>query len=276
MDSGWQPLPGRLLYQNEVLYGVSQDGKSIVGNSYYAGDVRSHAWRWTESSGQVELQFDDAIPAGTPGSISNDGQRTVGVTIRPTGVPPPLIAVHWSGSNPPARVLAPDQQELSIARVCNQDCSLVFGSGWPTYDPTRPESGDAWFWSPDGRFSYLGQPAGTVAPSVAVTDVSSDGSFVIGTYATSRFVGSPPFELEVDSWLWMQSTGMLSLRSVLEQDLAVPGPWESREAVSIASDGKTILLGGFGRPTSTQPAQYRAGLLRLIPKSASSGVDSTR
>lgn len=274
--SGWQRLPGRLPFSNEIVYGMSQDGKWLTGESYYSGDPRSYAWKWSESSGQVALTFDGIIPAGTPGGISSNGQSVVGVSLRFASGFPRQLAIRWEGLNPPSRILGPGQQELAIARVCNSDCSLVFGSNWHTYDAAQAVSGDAWYWSPDGRFGYMGQPEGVISPSVIVLDSSSDGSIVTGSYATSLFLGNPPFDLDYDAWVWTQNTGMVSLRPLLDVELQVPGPWQERDAISLTSDGRAILLSGFGTSGGSPSAQYRAGILRLSPKSASAGAEATR
>jgi hypothetical protein len=269
-STGWRLLTGaRLGHESEVLYGMSLDGTWLVGKGRIAGETSLRSWKWSEDTGQIQLPSSEDVPLGTPGGISSDGTVVVGVNTRLIEGFPHPVAIRWQDDQTPALLLGPDARELAVARTCDADCGVVFGSGWHRFDDARPESGDAWYWKQSGGFGYLGHPEDALLPSMAVSDASIDGSVVIGSYATATIVGQPPYPIEIEAWVWTPNTGMVSLRQILNDELQVPGPWEVRDAVSATSDGRTILLSGSGRSTAGTQTRYRAAILHLVPMAAS-------
>ncbi len=222
---------------------VSADGSVVIGTTG-SGDPESPfnpeafqptgVFRWTEGQGAVSL----AGPGSFAGGLSGDG-TVAAVTIRspiagfgiPLEVPTAARISEANGVtslgylNPFSLVLP----QTSLALGSSSDGSVIVGSNQTyTSQSSYPHpvtnvslelaSEDAFRWTASTGMVALGSLSGD-APSIA-TDVSGDGSVVVGTSGFEAF-------------RWSEQGGMVGL-SVL------PGMVGSR-ALAVSSDGTAVV-----------------------------------
>ena len=262
--TGWQTLPGITNVTN-VTYGMSQNGKWLVGTGRMGNGDLTNQWKWSEETGQVILPNEFFAPL--PLSISDDGEIIVGAA-RAIPAWQTRRAVQWT-SGEQHYLWDNDGNVLGNARACNADCSRVAGYYQNPVSVLTPDSLRAWYRELSGAVTYLDMPEG--ATDNNVTAINSAGDLIAGVQsiweqARSRFI--------VEGWLWTQDTGSVSLRNILEGDgeFQFTGRWR-RNVMDVSSDGTRILLSGWTLVPNGQLQQYRAGVLRLIPK-ASQDVNS--
>lgn len=253
--TGWQPLPGTV-YATNVTYGMSQNGKWLTGAGRFVNhEGYAPPWKWSEETGQILLEDYFATPLG----ISDDGDTVVGAILVFSS-----RAAIWI-DNAMQFIFDNDGVQLGIARTCNADCSLIVGSGRYMGNPV-PHSPLSWYRDHSGAVTYLdlSMPEGATASSAAV--MSSDGSLIVGDQVVWEESLSKHL---TDGWLWTQDTGAVSLRDILEGEgeFQLTDRW-NRSIVDVSSDGTRILFSGYTTPPRGSLQQYRAGVLRLIPKTS--------
>lgn len=95
--------------------------------------------------------------------------------------------------------------------------------------------------------------------SSEATDVSADGSVIIGNFWTGVF-GVP--DVEITPFYWDERHGARTLESVLLAAGADVSGWTLREALAVSVDGRTIV--GWGINPGGQAEAFRA----VIPEPA--------
>jgi len=270
-STGWQALPGVRVSVHE---GVSHNFKYVVGygrDDYYGGDS---TWIQPIDGVQQLLPNGDIVPIGLPYAVSNDGSTIVGIGLR-FDIPsyPQPVAIRRDNGGEPTILHNPDGEELSVAGACDADCSIIFGEGLYNYDPNHPHLGEAWYLKKDGAFGYFGAlpDAPVASPSYAVTDATPDGSLAVGRYEAYQYLGYPDSGSGSRAFIWTEATGIVSLRSLVD-DLGIgDDDWNEIYNVRISPDGRNILLGGIHAldPGGFQLDHSRAVVLQLVPKSAS-------
>ncbi|HMM57334.1 MAG TPA: hypothetical protein PKD77_07070 [Rudaea sp.] len=268
-STGWQRLLGDAL---------SQSGYSAVSHNfqYVAGtgqDANGHFPAWVLPMGGVQqlLPKTDAVPLLTPLAISNNGNIIIGTTLRfPTSFPK-LVAARWDSDGSPMIIHDPDGEELAVASSCDAECRIVFGAGLYNYDPSHPHPGEAWLLKSDGMFEYFGalSDALVTARSYAVVDATTDGSLAVGTYQTNPPSAGYPAATVSRAFVWTETTGIVSVRSLVDVLGIGDDDWDEMSAVRVSPDGLKILLGGTRRLDLHPDGQPRAVVLELMPKAAS-------
>lgn len=267
---GWQALSGSTVAQS-VAINVSRNFRFVVGAGNNNGEA-AQAWVWAMDGGVQQLLSTpqaDGVVAALAGMVSDDGNVVIGNAIRPAEWEgffyEEYVATRWMGGGSPTILRDPDGNELYEASACNDDCSIVFGTG-------------VWFLKDDGEFGFLGKISdgyptpGPFGPYYA-TDASSDGSVVVGVYSAKEYPGLPNSESYVDRpFVWTRETGMASLRS-MEAILGIRGndwdqdDWGYLANVRVSPDGRLILISGehvAGLPGGW--ADDRVVVVHLTPK----------
>lgn len=251
-STGWKPLQG-VVYPINSLNGISQNGKWLTGRSFATNGDRPYAWRWSEETGQVTM--DDW---GTPMGISDDGITAVGTM---------FLGTRWATMwvNDKMKFLYDGSGiRLGVARLCNSDCSFM--AGFYQYPLNTLDAHRAWYRTRSGAVTYLDMPEG--AFDTNVMDMSRNGDLIAGIQAVWE---ESHGRLIAEGWLWTEDTGPVSMRDILEGEgeFQFTNRW-NRHINAVSSDGTRILFSGiqWAPPGRSSLSQYRAGVLRLIPKAS--------
>jgi hypothetical protein len=266
---GWRFLPGDNLAQS--VYGaVSQNFQYVVGTGEDSnGDYPS--WLLRIGGGQQLAPQTDSVSLLTPFAVADTGSTVVGVTLRFPNNFPEMVAVRWDTTGTPSIMHNPSGEELAVASRCDANCSIVFGAGLYDYNPEHVHPGEAWLLKSDGTFEYLGALADAVvsARSYAVSDATPDGSLVVGAYQTAPPSQNYPAAYVSRAFIWTETTGIISVRSLVN-DLGIgDDDWDEMSAVRISKDGSKLLLAGLRRLDLSPLGYSRAVVLHLTPKSPS-------
>lgn len=272
--SGWQPLSGTIYPYNEIG-GMSQNGQWIVGQGFPINGSLWHAWKWSEATGQVPLLEGEVSHGSTPIGISNDGNIGFGYTLQFRGHWPFAVAIRWEADAPSqimrdSQVADLEMGELFSASACDADCRLIVGFGVSRPEAELPRPDSAWYYTDYDQVVYLPYPANEPSAFAMGADtINQSGDLIAGTYLAPDPLR--PIDL-AEAFLWSEDTSTVSLRDILGQ-FPLTHRWE-RNRVKMSPNGKWLLVTGGTRPTDARP-QYRAGILRLIPK-ATSSISSIR
>ncbi|QDT69619.1 hypothetical protein MalM25_25580 [Planctomycetes bacterium MalM25] len=261
-----QQLPPQPTYFNHTAADVSADGETVLGNGgrlYYLSfpgsltqTVEPILWRNNE-------------PSLLGGLYDLDS----------------LVADDLSGSGSSDWVVYPITNSVTqstTATAISADGTTVVGNNLfsrfsfftDAFFPTKNEAvlwreGTGWI-SLDSRVR-LADDLNRFLPGSSATDVSGDGSIVIGRsqeYVTSQVIaniGAVSFGNLVETpFLWDEQRGMRDLAEVFQFDYGLDlGDWRLGEATAISDDGSTI-IGNGTNPAGEQEA-WRAVLNRETP-----------
>jgi uncharacterized membrane protein len=270
-STGWQALSGDAVLES-VAISVSKNFQFIAGYGHNQGEV-DHIWVRTIDGSQSLLPWPDDLSAGViPYAVSNDGKTAVGNALRfPTIEWPERIAVRWRADGQSSYLQNPAGEELSVATACDADCNIIFGAGlYNYYDPSHPHPGEAWYLKNDETFGYLGALADALIAqrSYAVTDATSDGSLVIGSYGVAPPTTTYPAATVSRVFIWTQATGIVSVRSLASELGIGNDDWDIFNFVRLSPDGTKILLSGLKRLDLHPNGESRTVVLRLTPKAS--------
>lgn len=213
-------LPGGAVMS--AAYGVSGDGRVVVGSSQSASGEQ--AFRWSGSSGIAGL---GDLPGGGTYSralaVSADGSTVVGDSSSASG----NEAFRWT----PAGGMSglgdlPGGGFFSIANAVSADGSVVVGHSASTASGTL--GAEAFRWTAASGLAPLGDLPGSIFFSVA-TGVSADGSFVSG-FGTSPASGPASSEAA----RWTAATSMVGLGDL-------PGGGFGSNAFAVSADGRVVV-----------------------------------
>ncbi|MCO6043656.1 hypothetical protein NG895_07030 [Aeoliella sp. ICT_H6.2] len=201
-------------YPNSFPGDISGDGSVVAGEALVANGNVHDAFRWTESTGLVELGVSDYQDNGvtaTASGISRDGSVIVGGSSEGG-----FRWTEWAGI---------EHFDSPVAALgVNADGTVVIGD---TAGDT-PTNLQAFRWTTDTGVVPLGYlPGGNWSRAGGV---AGDGSVVVGFSAS-------PLMLMPDRWeafRWTEATGMVGLGHL-------PGGGESSRASAISDDGTTIV-----------------------------------
>ena len=237
---------------------TSRDGKVVVG---YAnnGCTLSHAFRWDESTGMVDLGT--SVPGANTfaAGVSADGQVAVGSQSQATGF---SEGAKWVGTRQ-ERVPGLDGF-VGTANAANVDGSIVVGRICrPSANaPTDPGFQNAWVWTRDGT-QCLPPPKLRVSPGpliiVEVNATSDDGSVMGGSQA----VASSP---DSDAIIWIDRKPAY-LKEFLQAN-GVPGAfatWVNTGAIRGVSPDGRILVGTGASLRGFQGYMVILGSSRVMP-----------
>jgi probable HAF family extracellular repeat protein len=235
-------LPGGIYSK---AYGVSADGRVVVGGTYYYDDSEGgyyeRAFRWTASDGMQALGTLGGNRSEAYG-VSADGSVVVGVARNAAGQ---RRAFRWTASDG-MQALGTLGGDYSEARGVSADGRVVVGWAYNAAGQTR-----AFRWQ-NGVMQNLGTlPGGGWSGALGV---SADGSVVVGWCSTPR--GERAFR-------WTASDGMEDLNttyaSLLTNGSVLSVAW------AISPDGRYIVGVGYNAATD----RTEAFLLDTVPEPAS-------
>lgn len=202
-------LPGGSL---SVANAVSADGSVVVGAS------NERAFRWTQSTGMVDLGGDGISARG----VSADGSVVVGA------MGPLLEAFRWTAETGMIGLGTLPGGGTTNASGVSADGSVVVGT---SVEHEAPGTIQAFRWTAGDGMTGLGFLAGDVQSQANA--VSGDGSVVIGF---SLYLA--PGEGFTRAFRWTEDGGMVGLLPSVSDSFA--------EAVS--ADGSVVVGGNDARP----------------------------
>jgi probable HAF family extracellular repeat protein len=224
-DAGLMTL-GRLAGGSlAAAHSASASGSVIVGWSDSSNGRR--AVRWTMSGGVESIGALHGSSYSDATAVSADGSVIVGRSDSSLGG---TRAFRWDANSGMQSLGVIQGKDYSYARGANADGSLIVGYSGDSLDTNTR----AFRWTPAGGMQDLGTLAG-YRSSFAIT-TNASGSIIAGW---CEGVGT------VDSFLWHDSVGMISLASHLSsQGLDLSG-WSSFQIRSMSADGRYVV--GTGR-----------------------------
>ena len=264
-DSGWQRLPG-LDFDDSLVLGISHDFSQVVGVARDAGDINDVPWIWSADEGQQRLPLSDQAAAAVPIGVANDGNHIVGRDALATIGFSFGLGLEWTDGQSPTALLNEQGQGLGGAFLCNQDCSVIAGTGLAgLFSPERR----AWVRTREGTFFYLdgldtAPASGTIYWPRAM---SADGSLIVGIYQYSD--DDPPENLGSliqRAFVWTQRTGTVSLSELLEASGIIDDQWRIVSAQSVSSSGDKVLISAWPSVSPADATQVRALVLELSPQ----------
>lgn len=223
-----------------VSFGISNDGMTIVGESYMSGVQQPT--KWVDGT---PLLLGVNIDQGTAHAVSGDGSIVVGDSWK-SGSPIPGQVTRWVGS---------DEIRMGVegtAYGISADGSTIVGTA------LLGSYFEAFSWSNDTFTRLGGLDANAVNPWSRATDASADGSIIVGI-TNVRMGGSE----DNAAFIWDATNGMRLLKDVLVDDwgLDLTG-WGTlaQGNLSISDDG--LVIAGTGTP----PGGGQQGWVAIIPE----------
>ncbi|MFT3683879.1 MAG: GC-type dockerin domain-anchored protein [Phycisphaerales bacterium] len=259
---------------------VSDDGLVVVGSSAASGSTQSHAFRWTQADGMVDLGTLAGGTSSVANGISGDGQVVVGYSTSSEG----QRAIRWAqaggmqnlgtitgytaslalGADADGSVIVGYAQVTGSARAlrwvdgavevidpipgytssygyaCSTDGSVVIGRVFGV-----GAGGEAFRWSTVEGLEGIGRLEGDT--SAFALGVSGDGNTIVGLSqgASAR------------AFIWMRSIGIVDLNTYLPTQGADLSGWVLNSATDISPDGRSVV--GYGLHNGVQEA-WRARL----------------
>ncbi len=199
------------------VYGCNNDGSAVVGLGWVNAG-QAHAFKWTQSTGMVDLLAQNPNRSSRANGISGDGTLVVGWDEDITG---PRRAAIWPGGVPTWISANPGE-----AYAANKDGSVVVGT----------DNGNCFRWTQSGGLVDLGKLPNSLGGDDAVgLSVSDDGNTIVG-FNGNAFFGTP-----FRAFIWRPGAGMV----VLEDLLVALGAANAAgtglsQASEVSADGKTI------------------------------------
>lgn len=246
---------------------VSSNGAVIVGNAP-KGSNSFGAFRWTPAKGMaalpVALQFGNAVTAdgemiaggdvwctitgeiGKFGPFAGNPDQTEAFGLEGTLQAPVAVGAALKGSDGNGATFhaflwtpAGGLEDLGLTTGTQSIAVAISGDGTVVVGEATDASG---FWRAFRWTAATGmQDIGTLGgPESVAYAANQDGSVIVGTALNSSLSDSN------DAFIWTESTGMLSLRSVLDSDgVHSADNWvQVTSATGISGDGTIIT--GFG------------------------------
>jgi uncharacterized membrane protein len=210
--SSFGPLDlGSLSPSSTYANDISADGSIVIGRS---GEL---PFRWTQATGMQSLGLSGGWTSATPTSISTTGAFITGFASTASG---PML-FRWTASG--FETLTPLVGNAVSAAGISDDGQTIAG---------RSGSG-LYRWTQAGGLQNLGVLPGY--STMTVTDMSADGSVIVGYAAT----GFPSFSN--DSFIWTQATGLVTLSSYLTAQGVNLSGWSLQFAFGVSADGQTFV-----------------------------------
>lgn len=203
-------------------YGVSADGSVVVGiSSFDSNNSTWHAFRWTRTTGMVDIVSSFPADQVTAMAVSADGSTIVGWFHYSTASPYYWHAFLWTQATGIVE-LGSLYERNSFAHAVSGDGSIVVGQ-------VLNLSGDwrAFRWTQATGMVDIGTLGGTKVyySTDRGMDISDDGSTIVG----GSYIGG---DSAYHAYRWTQVTGMA--------DLGTLGGTNS-EAFSTSGDGSIIV-----------------------------------
>lgn len=244
----WQPLPSLVLLTS-FLQGMSDDGSYIVGRGRDEHFSEDQPWIWSVDDGQQVLPILLERVGGEGFGVSDDGTVVAGSQwdLEGTGFDPRRdFGTRWVDGDP-EELLDPQGDNLGPVFACSADCSVLAGSRQGgDIDFGHPNWGQAWYWTESEGAVYLGTiPKAEEGMPYFATDISADGSMIIGTYSILIDDGSG-FPIPVfRGFIWTAATGMVPIPALLAENDLLDDDWYDMVPSAISPDGDMVLLTGM-------------------------------
>lgn len=158
-------------------FGVSRDGRTVVGHATL-GCTASHAFRWTEALGMVDLGSSVAGRSSTAYAASADGRVIVGEQTTAGGG---SVGVRWVDGRQEA-IPGPTGLPVGNAYGVNANGTIVVGRQCRPAVPDETEQ-SAWIWSSLSGTQCLQAPAlrpPQGPPVLVYANAVSDGGRIVG------------------------------------------------------------------------------------------------
>jgi probable HAF family extracellular repeat protein len=217
-------LPGGAVESR--VWGVSADGRVVVGRSKSSAGPLGEAFRWTMDGGIVALEpapggvrFGEATAASADGGVIV-GQMYVGKSFR---------AVRWVDGEIELLGDLGDESRYGRAQGVSADGGVVVGLSF------SPLGTEGFRWTAATGMVGLGDLPGGAFGSEA-RGVSPDGSIIVGD--SRSHLGDSQGRHE--AMRWSAATGMIALGDIGGSD-----GWFGSSAAAISADGLTVV--GHGR-----------------------------
>ena len=233
---GLGELPGG--HVGSTAHGVSADGSVIVGTSgsVFSGTVLDdEAFRWTSGTGMTGLgDLEGGDPFSEGADVSADGSIVVGLSESALGIE----AYRWT-SQGGMTGLGDLPGGLFGSGAVTSDGSVIVGTSGSASGP------EAYRWTAGTGMVGLGDlPGGQFSSSA--TDVSDDGSIVVGRSRVGRFSNQDA------AFVWDEVHGMRSIQELLiDAGIDLTG-WSLTGASGISSDGFVIVGTGLNPDGKTE------------------------
>lgn len=242
----WTALP-RLTLRTSNSVGMSRDGTRLVGYGWNdSATEQARPWVWSAEQGQQVLPVASATRGGEAWASSDDGDVVVGHQFDFPNLPDPrrrFFATRWSEGK---MLVLTDENNVQLGQAfsCSSDCSIVVGGGQGgDPNPGHPNFGQAWLWTEATRGVYLGSlPDAAPQTTSYATDVSGDGSVIIGTY----YHLNDDESISYRGFLWSRVTGLVSILELMAKNgISHGSDWRTIVPTAITPAGDMILIGGL-------------------------------
>ena len=243
--TGWSSLARLTQYQSRLV-GMSRNGAWSVGYGWnQPDDPLAQPWVWTMEQGQTVLPVILPTYGGEAWAVSEDGRVVVGHQFdfpNPPELHRRFYATRWAEGN--MRALTDETGvQLGQAYACSRDGSVVVGGGQGgDPDPRHPNFGQAWYWTEETGGVYLGShPEAAPGTTYFATDVSADGSTIVGTY----YVAAENGALSYRGFLWTETSGLVSIQELMaKHGVDYASNWHRIVPTAISATGDAILIAG--------------------------------
>ncbi len=224
---------------------VSADGSVIVGWS--TRPTGEEAFRVAAGNFQALGDLPGGLFRSNANAVSADGSVVVGFSRSSPQQPPPIEsgteAFRWNQAGgmlnmwwlPGATVL------MGTATAVTPGGEVIVGSSGGS------NGEEAFRWTQATGMQGLGDlPLGQFRSQA--TAVSEDGSVVVGW---SYWAAAPNQDSGSAAFIWSESSGMVHLKDVLENEFGVDlTGWSLRAAIDMSADGKVIVGHGWLNPNN--------------------------
>ena len=209
-----------------ALHGVSGDGRFVVGRTTRDAGLNHEGAIWDRAGNMTRMgvlpnQLGGFGASSSANAASRDGSIVVGGSAYMASVQQATIWQRDSGLH---RI---DLGETGLPDWAHTEAFGVSGNGKVVVGTVGWRRAFIWNAS-DNTTRFLGSSSGTGSLVIAATDVSEDGSTVVGY---GRFDGAPHEE----PFIWTKADG---LRSLYDPETGIG--WQGR-ALAVSGDGRVVV-----------------------------------
>ena len=230
-------------------YDTSDDGSVIVGLAWNGCNV-ARAFRWSQSTGMVDLGSTVPGRSSRANGISGDGTVVVGWQEHSTG---PRQGARWTGGR--QELFTGPAGFVGEAHAANTDASIVVGQVCRFDNPVEQS---AWIWTARDGVQCLLPPRPRLGFFLGLALAASNDGRVIG--------GGQSFGLESEAILWLDRAPVY-LKDFLRAN-GVPNAfdgWVNTGFITgVSPDGRTLVGYGAG-PRDFQGYVVTLGSERRMP-----------